>query len=165
MSSVELGIDMGMDLGLSSLSPQRQILLQNVLKLYSCLGSKQLVRDVYSDNDVSEFSFEDPLSHAIGWKQVVAQWIGLKKVFYNSSTESVKILENSESTIRFELVQKYNFNTHKSKTIKSLVILELTENDKVLIHKDLWNFKELSKWSHFFRRINAKLIKLRYYKH
>ena len=148
---------------MSDLPLARQQLVTNIVKLYSNEGSPELVRKVYStDNNMS---FEDPISHAIGFKQVLSQWYSLQKIFAVSITEDVNILENSPNLLRFKLDQVYTFKKPaKSKSMSSVVVLELDNNDKVINHKDLWNGKELPKKIHFLRRINAKIVKKMCYK-
>lgn len=135
-------------------------LIENVLNLYRCKATDELLESVYSENP----SFEDPISFAQGRKEVWSQWYSMPRIFSNSVTNDYTILVNEKNHIEFSLSQTYTFKVgNRNKKMQSKVVLDLDENGKVTKHQDLWNGKELNSFLRFFRILNAKFVRFYIY--
>ncbi|CAE7206876.1 unnamed protein product [Rhizoctonia solani] len=107
--------------------------------------------------------FEDPFTKCIGYREYAAQWYGLPKIAAQSTTLQYRVLSSTHSPhkIVFDQTQQYTLRYIKrKKTIHSLVVLELDQDEKIIKMEDKWNGEDLPrKWGAvWFRRLNGKTI-------
>ncbi|CAH8382161.1 unnamed protein product [Eruca vesicaria subsp. sativa] len=115
-------------------------IMPHILNLYgACAKAKDF--DMYAPNA----SFEDPLTHAQGVKQIKSAFYSLSKVFGESKIIEYHIQESDIAPGKKEILidnkQHYKLlgkNIHMISLIKLYV-----ENDKIVRHEDWWDKKPL----------------------
>ncbi|CAF1791004.1 hypothetical protein YC2023_120816 [Brassica napus] len=115
-------------------------IMPHILNLYgSCAKAKDF--DMYAPNA----SFEDPLTHAQGVKQIKSAFYSLSKVFGESKIVEYHIQESviapGKKEILIDNKQHYKL---LGKNIHMISLIKLYfENDKIVRHEDWWDKKPL----------------------
>ncbi|EST04924.1 hypothetical protein PSEUBRA_005722 [Kalmanozyma brasiliensis GHG001] len=106
--------------------------------------------------------FADPICHAEGAKQYLAQWYGMPAAFTQSETLAWKLIKEEERRIEWVQKQKYKVKgLGMVKEMVSTVVVERGEDGKVTRFEDRWNHKPMGSslgWP--FRRLNAVTMPL-----
>lgn len=101
--------------------------------------------------------FADPICHAEGSRQFLAQWYGMPAAFSESQTLQWKLLKDEPRLIEYVQKQRYKVKGLGAvKEMVSTVVMERDEAGKVVRFEDRWNHKPLGGalgWP--FRRLNA----------
>jgi len=98
-----------------------------------------------------------------GFDEFAAQWYAMPKLFSKSETLSTRILSSTKSPNRlvYEQTQKYTMRLFgRRKTIKSIIVVDLDEEEKIGRLVDHWEGQELPTrfGASFLRMAYAKLI-------
>lgn len=106
--------------------------------------------------------FADPICHADGARQYLAQWYGMPAAFAESHTLAWKLIKDEERRVEWVQRQKYKVKgLGMVKEMVSTVVVERGEDGKVTRFEDRWNHKPLGGtlgWP--FRRLNAVTLPL-----
>lgn len=101
--------------------------------------------------------FADPICHANGAKQYLAQWYGMPAAFAESETLEWKLTKQEPREVQYVQKQRYKVKgLGMEKVMISTVLMERDENNKITRFEDRWNHKPLGGalgWP--FRRLNA----------
>jgi hypothetical protein len=115
---------------------------------------------LYSCSVPTNAKQQDPLSNCIGYKEYAPQWFAMPKVFPKSITLSKRVISSTHNPnrIMYQQEQEYTFRgLGTKKVMKSLVIIELDDHDRIVYLHDKWNGQEHPvKWGALgLRRLNA----------
>ncbi|KAB5592568.1 hypothetical protein CTheo_3963 [Ceratobasidium theobromae] len=140
---------------------QRKQIVDDVLELFSAHPSLEIFDRSWNRGAV----FEDPWTRSVGYNEYAARWFSLPKLVTQSTTVEHRVLSstNYPHRIVFEQTRQYTLCYIKSKkTIRSLVIIELGGDDKIIKMEDKWDGEELPcKWGAAgIRRFNGKAMPL-----
>ncbi|KAG6853207.1 hypothetical protein C0991_006156 [Blastosporella zonata] len=143
----------------TQLKPSHQRILDDLQELYGCRPTQEIFERTWHPDAV----FEDPLSLCRGYSEYAAQWYAMSKLFSASKTLLIRVMSSTHSPNRlvFSLSQEYTYRVlHRKKTIHSVVVVDLDEDEKIVKMVDQWNGKDLPRWhgAHFLRVANAKLV-------
>lgn len=107
--------------------------------------------------------FADPIAHANGAHQYLAQWFGMPAAFSQSQTLAWKLTKQEPTEVQY--VQKHMYKIKgigMTKEMVSTVVMQLDPQTKKIINfEDRWNHKPLNgvlSWP--FRRLNAVTLPL-----
>lgn len=115
------------------LKGEREEIVNHVLDLYNFKLSEECFK--YYDNDVA---IDSPIMFTTGLSNLKAQFIGMKKIFVNSTTVEYKVVENTPNVLKINLNQKYTIPyVGRAVVQSSQIILEFNEN-KISKHIDCW---------------------------
>ncbi|KAI5124532.1 hypothetical protein M0805_003056 [Coniferiporia weirii] len=139
----------------AQLSERCTQILDDLDELYACHPSPEIFRRSWREDAV----FEDPLSLCRGVNEVAAQ----PKIISNSRRVSRRVLSSTHDPNRviYAQTQEYTLRVIGMKrTIKSVVVVELDEEDKIARLEDRWNGEEAGKrWGvGTLRRLNGKVM-------
>jgi hypothetical protein len=146
-----------------SAQPHEQNIIQSLKEMYSC-KPRDSTFDVYTKDAV----FHDPVGLAQGRDSVVAQFLGLAKIFPRADIPKFRVLQNPssvpESTILVDQDVAY-FRDAKSdsptKTINSLLTIETDASHKITRHTEEWNHsKQTTSDDGFLGMLNEQRKKL-----
>ncbi|WVR06762.1 hypothetical protein IAU60_003797 [Kwoniella sp. DSM 27419] len=122
-------------------SSEEQALIDDVLKLYQL----NPVTAAYARYDANA-QFHDPIGLAKGLEAIKAQFNGMPKIFSNSVTKGVKVLDNPEvkpPSVQFSLSQDYTFKgINSNKLVNSLITLHVDPSSNLITqHDEEWDAK------------------------
>ncbi|GFZ46906.1 hypothetical protein JCM24511_04126 [Saitozyma sp. JCM 24511] len=130
-------------------------LIDDVLKLYQL----KPVSAAYARYSPSA-TFHDPIGLAKGLEAVKAQFNSMPKIFSESDTKALKVLDNpavKPPSVQFSLSQLYKFKVGSSeKLVNSLVTLNVDpSNNLITHHEEEWDAKPNTTGEDgFFGKIN-----------
>ncbi|KAJ2917231.1 hypothetical protein MD484_g3168, partial [Candolleomyces efflorescens] len=132
--------------------------MDDLKELYCCRPTREIFERSWRKDAI----FEDPFVQCQGFGEYAAQFFAMPKLFSKSETISSRVMSstNAPNRIIYHQVQKYTFSyIGRTKTIESIIIVDLDEDDKIVRVTDQWNGKELPSWfgSGFLRLLNAKV--------
>jgi len=98
-----------------------------------------------------------------GFDEFAAQWFAMPKWFSKSETASTRVLSSTKSPNRlvYEQIQDYTVRLFgRKKTLKSIIVVDLDDDEKITRLVDQWEGKELPTrfGAGFLRVVYAKLI-------
>jgi len=136
-----------------------QRIMHDLQELYCCRPTLDIFERSWSKNAV----FEDPLCKCKGYVEYAAQWFAMPKLFSSSVTLSSRVMSSTHYPNRLVFYQTQEYTTRlfgRKKTIESVVIVEMDDNEKIIQLVDQWSGKDLPSWfgASFLRTINAKLM-------
>ncbi|GAK64647.1 uncharacterized protein PAN0_006d2861 [Moesziomyces antarcticus] len=101
--------------------------------------------------------FADPICHAVGAKQYMAQWYGMPAAFSLSETKAWKLTRQEPGIVEYVQLQRYKVKGLGTvKDMKSTVVIERDGDNRVTRFEDRWGHKEMNgKLGWPFRRLNA----------
>ncbi|TKY85362.1 hypothetical protein EX895_005524 [Sporisorium graminicola] len=107
--------------------------------------------------------FADPICHAEGHRQYLAQWYGMPAAFAQSETLEWKLTKQHEDTV--EYVQKQRYKVKGLGVTKDMISTVVMQRDpttnKITRFEDRWNHKPLGGFFSWpFRRLNAFTLPL-----
>ncbi|ESQ40388.1 hypothetical protein EUTSA_v10014751mg [Eutrema salsugineum] len=115
--------------------------MPHILNLYgACANANDF--DMYAP----DASFEDPLTHALGVKQIKSAFYSLSKVFSESKIVEYHIQESEIAPGKKEILidNKQHYKIF-GKNIDMISLIKLyVENGKIVRHEDWWDKKPLS---------------------
>jgi len=118
------------------LPEERRRVLNDVRELFAGKPSVEIFQRSFRRDTV----YEDPLSRAVGIKQVAAQWYKLSIVFPSPHNLSSRLLSSTPTQMVFSQRQEYTVRgVGVKRTVESLVVIDLDPSDKVVKMMDLWN--------------------------
>ncbi|EDR10915.1 uncharacterized protein LACBIDRAFT_315907 [Laccaria bicolor S238N-H82] len=147
--------------------------LDDLKELFCCRPTREIFDRSWNRDAV----YEDPLSKCYGYAEYAAQWFALAKLCSQSETLSSRVMSSTsipnrivyhqvqEYTLRFlnrKKVCSVKFRRHALlivvKTIESVVVVDLDENNKITYLVDQWGGNEMPSWfgASFLRAVNAK---------
>jgi len=140
------------------LKPSHSKVLDDLKELYGCRPTLEIFERSWS----KDAEFEDPLSRCKGYQEYAAQWYALPKLFSDSRTLSIRVMSSTTTPNRFifSLSQQYTARILKRrKTIDSIVVVDLDEDEKIIRVVDQWGGKDLPTrfGALFLRTLNAKI--------
>ena len=101
--------------------------------------------------------FADPICHAVGAKQYMAQWFGMPAAFSLSETRAWKLTRQEPGVVEYVQLQRYKVKGLGTvKDMKSTVVIERDDKNRVTRFEDRWGHKPMNgtiSWP--FRRLNA----------
>ncbi|XP_049379685.1 putative late blight resistance protein homolog R1A-3 [Solanum stenotomum] len=115
-------------------------ILPHLLNLYSSRAKAQDF-EIYGPNA----TFEDPLMHAEGVKQIKLSFYSLGKVFSESRIVEYNVIQKEISPVNKEiLIENKQYYKFLGKDIHMISLIKLyTEGGKVVRHEDCWDKKPL----------------------
>ncbi|KAG2155492.1 hypothetical protein DEU56DRAFT_767689 [Suillus clintonianus] len=125
--------------------PREQKVLMAIKEMYSC-NPNNTTFDVYSEDAV----FHDPVGIATGPKSIRAQFVGLAKLFEKADIPKFRVLKNPpqvpQGTILVDQDVAYYRDAFSSptKTMNSLLTLELDNEGKLRRHIEEWDHEKSS---------------------
>ncbi|KAG0700676.1 hypothetical protein DFH29DRAFT_930920 [Suillus ampliporus] len=126
--------------------PSEQKVLSAIKEMYSC-NPNDTTFNIYSEDAV----FHDPVGIATGPKSIQAQFLGLAKLFEKADIPKFRVLKNPpqvpQSTILVDQDVAYYrsaFSSSPTKTMNSLLTLELDNDGKVKRHTEEWDHEKTS---------------------
>jgi len=129
-----------------SAQPHEEKIIQGIKDLYTC-QPKQSSYDIYSNDAV----FHDPIGIAQGLESIKAQFNGLAKIFPRADLPKFRILDNPSSvpktTILIDQDVAYYRDPHSTsptKTVNSLLTIEINDSNQVTRHTEEWDHKRES---------------------
>jgi len=135
-----------------------QQIIDDLKELYCCRPTLEIFERSWNKDAV----FEDPLSKCEGFREYSAQWFALPKICSKSETTAYRVMSSTHSPNRlvFSQTQDYTLRFfNRKKSIKSIVVVDLDENDKIIRLADQWDGKDLPTWfgATLLRTMNAKV--------
>ncbi|KAI0948331.1 hypothetical protein AcW1_005577 [Taiwanofungus camphoratus] len=107
--------------------------------------------------------FEDPFIKCVGFREYAAQWYGVSQILSASEQVSCRILLATLSPNRLVYSQTQRYTTRLfgyTKTLNSIIVVDLDEDLKIIHLVDKWNAKELpTRWL-WLRRLIGKTTSL-----
>ncbi len=134
-------------------TPETAQLIKDAQDLFSAKPSPAIFSRSWAPTAI----FADPICHAEGAKQYLAQWYGMPAAFAESETLAWKLTKQEPREVQY--VQKHRYKVKglgMNKEMISTVVMERDENNKITRFEDRWNHKPLGGvlgWP--FRRLNA----------
>jgi len=143
------------------LDERRAQLLKDLQQLYSCQPSVEIFERSWR----SDAAFEDPVSSCKGLNEIAAQFFAMPLIFKKSVTLSHRVISSTHNPnlLIYEQVQEYTVKLFGMKrTVKSIILVELDDEDKIILLEDQWNGEEPPHaWGlGMLRRLNSKTISL-----
>ncbi|KAF7978134.1 hypothetical protein HWV62_1573 [Athelia sp. TMB] len=130
--------------------------IEDLQELYCCRPTPEILARRWRP----DAQFEDPLCKCQGYKEYAAQ----AKLYSKSETISTRVMSSTTSPNRlvFAQTQVYSSKVLRNKTINSIIIVDLDEQEKIIRLVDEWNGKPLpTKYgAKFLRRANAMIAPL-----
>jgi len=135
-----------------------QRILEDLTELYCCRPT----REIFERSWHRDAEFEDPLSKCNGFDEYAAQWFAMPKIFSHSEQISKRVMSstNAPNRLIYHQVQRYTTSLFKKKkTIESIIVVDMDENEKIIRLVDQWDGQEMPNWfgSSFLRVLNAKV--------
>jgi len=132
--------------------------LEDVKELFGSKPSLEIFERSWRPDAV----FEDPWSKCFGFKEYTAQWLVLSKLFPKSERLSFRTLSSTMHPNQIICAQRQQYTMlflGIKKTVESLIIIDLDDDDKIIRLEDKWKGEEQPmKWGAvLLRRLNAKL--------
>jgi len=132
--------------------------LGDLTELYCCRPTLEIFERSWS----SEAEFENPFAKCKGYREYAAQWFALPKLFFHSEQISKRIMSSTDhpNRIIYYQEQEYTFRLLiRKKVIKSIIVVDLDENDKVIRLVDQWDGADLPTrfGASLLRTLNAKV--------
>lgn len=133
--------------------------LDDLKELFCCRPTREIFDRSWNRDAV----FEDPLSKCYGYAEYAAQWFALAKLCSQSETLSTRVMSSTSipNRIVYHQVQEYTLRfLNRKKTIESVVVVDLDENNKITHLVDQWGGNEMPSWfgASFLRVVNAKTV-------
>lgn len=165
-------------------TPQEQTIIDGVLSLYQLTPSKKAYSH-YREDAV----FHDPVSIAQGLESIKSQFNGMPKLFSESTTQHVSVLDSSAAatpssgatgaagdaaasphTIVLNLTQHYVFKGGKTpeKTVNSKITLKLDGQGMIEHHEEEWDHEKnktgedgfMGKLQEWRKKADAKMVEV-----
>ncbi|KAF8803539.1 hypothetical protein BYT27DRAFT_7109739 [Phlegmacium glaucopus] len=135
-----------------------QRILEDLTELYCCRPT----REIFERSWHRDAEFEDPLSKCKGFDEYAAQWFAMPKFFSHSEQVSKRVMSSTHAPNRLIYHQVQEYTTRlwkKKKTIESIIVVDMDENEKIIRLVDQWDGQELPNWfgASFLRVLNAKV--------
>jgi len=135
-----------------------QHILEDLTELYCCRPT----REIFERSWHRDAEFEDPLSKCKGFDEYAAQWFAMPKFFSHSEQVSKRVMSstNEPNRLIYHQVQEYTTRwLKKKKTIESVIVVDMDQNEKIIRLVDQWDGQELPNWfgASFLRVLNAKV--------
>ncbi|KAJ7602469.1 hypothetical protein FB45DRAFT_912213 [Roridomyces roridus] len=141
--------------------------MADLRELYECRPSLEIFQRTWHPNAV----FEDPLVKAKGFREYAAQFYALPKLFSKSETVSSRVMSSTRQPNRLVFTQKQRYKNRfmnkvgvflpgrdlglYTKTIESVITVDLDEDDRIIRIVDQWQGKPLqAEWR---RRLGARV--------
>ncbi|SPO26541.1 uncharacterized protein UTRI_04130 [Ustilago trichophora] len=129
-------------------------LIKDAMDLFSAKPSAAIFARSWSPNAI----FADPICHAHGSRQYLAQWYGMPAAFAHSETLEWKLIKQEPNLVEYVQKQRYKLKgLGMTKDMISTVVMQRNEQSgKITRFEDRWNHKPLGGvfgWP--FRRLNA----------
>jgi len=133
--------------------------LDDMKELYSCRPTREILERRWRP----DARFEDPFCQCTGFDEYAAQWFAMPKWFSKSVTVSTRVLSSTKSPNRLVYAQTQDYTMRlfgRQKTVKSIITIDLDEDEKIIRLVDQWDGKELPTrfGASFLRKMNAKLV-------
>ncbi|TDL27435.1 hypothetical protein BD410DRAFT_683936, partial [Rickenella mellea] len=141
------------------LEGRRKKVMDDVRELFECRPTIEIFQRSWS----KDAEFEDPLSHCKGLDEVVPQVRNVfPKIFSKSTTVSNRVMQShyDPNRIVFAQTQEYTFKLiGLKKTIKSMVVVDLDDEERIVKLSDLWNGESppINWGTYRLRRLNARV--------
>ncbi|KAG1757246.1 hypothetical protein EDB19DRAFT_1656501 [Suillus lakei] len=126
--------------------PREQKVLVAIKEMYSC-NPNDTTFNIYTEDAV----FADPVGIATGPKSIRAQFIGLAKLFEKADIPKFRVLKNPPQaplgTILVDQDVSYYrdaFSSSPTKTMNSLLTLELDNEGRLRRHTEEWDHEKSS---------------------
>jgi len=135
-----------------------QRILEDLTELYCCRPT----REIFERSWHRDAEFEDPLSKCKGFDEYAAQWFAMPKYISHSEQISKRVMSSTNAPDRliYHQVQEYTmFLFKKKRTIESIIVVDMDENEKIIRLVDQWDGQEMPNWfgASFLRVLNAKV--------
>lgn len=142
-----------------TLEGKRKQVLDDVSELFCSRPTIEIFKRSWRPDAV----FEDPISKCLGYKEYAPQWFGMPKLFPKSITLSRRVISSTHNPNRIMYQQEQEYTVRglgTKKVMKSLVVIELDENDMIVHLHDKWNGNDHpTRWgAHALRRLNAMTL-------
>ncbi|EJD05908.1 uncharacterized protein FOMMEDRAFT_18137 [Fomitiporia mediterranea MF3/22] len=142
----------------SELTESHQRIISDLSELYCCRPTAEIFRRSFRE----DAEFEDPLTYSKGVQEIASQWYALPKIFAKSETRASRVLSSTlhPNRIVYSQTQQYTVRFLGTKhTVKSIIIVNLDEDDKIMRLEDQWNGEEPpTAWGlATLRRLNGRL--------
>ncbi|GAC99225.1 hypothetical protein PHSY_006825 [Pseudozyma hubeiensis SY62] len=131
-------------------------LIKDAVDLFSAKPSPTIFARSWSPTAI----FADPICHANGSRQYLAQWYGMPAAFSESHLLEWKLIKDEPRLVEYVQKQRYKVKgLGMVKEMISTVVMERDAEGKVVRFEDRWNHKPLGGvlgWP--FRRANALVL-------
>ncbi|KIS68772.1 uncharacterized protein UMAG_10657 [Mycosarcoma maydis] len=128
-------------------------LVKDAMDLFSAKPSAAIFARSWSRNA----TFSDPICHAVGARQYLAQWYAMRAVFSESETLEWKLIRDEPTHIEYVQKQRYKLKALGTvKVMHSTVVMHTDAHGRITRFEDRWNHTALPgtlAWP--FRRLNA----------
>lgn len=134
-------------------TPETAQLVRDAQDLVSAKPSPAIFARSWSPSAI----FADPICHAEGSRQYLAQWYGVPAAFSESETLAWKLVKQEPGEVQYAQKQRYKVKgLGMTKEIISTVVMERDAGNKITRFEDRWNHKPLGGYIGWpFRRLNA----------
>ncbi|KAG8906839.1 hypothetical protein FRB99_006014 [Tulasnella sp. 403] len=144
----------------------RKQVVEDVMELFCSRPTLEIFRRSWREDATFEFGLKDPLSKCEGFDEYAPQWFSMPKLFPKSRTIRANVISSTygppqPNQIVYEQEQEYTIRFIGTKTvIRSLVIIDLDEHDKIIKLEDRWNGKTHPArfGAYYLRRLNAMAL-------
>ncbi|KAJ1018831.1 hypothetical protein NDA16_004636 [Ustilago loliicola] len=134
-------------------TPETSQLILDAMHLFSAKPSAAIFARSWSASAI----FADPICHAVGSRQYLAQWYGMPAAFSESETLAWKLIKQEPNQVQYAQRQRYKVKgLGIVKEMVSTVVMHRDGQNKITKFEDRWNHKPLPgaiAWP--FRRLNA----------
>jgi len=136
-----------------------QQVVDDLNELYCCRPTRENLERRWRP----EARLENPFCNCMGFDEYAAQWYAMPKWFSKSETVSTRILSSTTSPNRLVYAQTQGYIMRlfgRKKTVKSIIVVDLDEDEKIIKLVDQWDGKDLPTrfGAGFLRTMNAKLL-------
>ncbi|KAL5533067.1 hypothetical protein ACEPAF_4843 [Sanghuangporus sanghuang] len=144
--------------GPSEISEGHQRVLDDLKELYCCRPSAEIFRRTFRE----DAELEDPWSSCKGVNEIVSQWYAMPKIFAKSESIASRVLASTSqpNKIIYAQTQEYTLRfIGVKRTVKSVIIVDLDEEDKIIRLQDQRNGEEppIAWGIGTLRRINGRI--------
>jgi len=141
---------------------KRKEVVRDVLELFC----SRPTTDIFERSWRTDAQFEDPLGKCSGYNECVAHWFAMHKLFPKSKTLVADVIKSTHgpgepNQIVIKQKQEYTVWLIGTKqVIKSLVIIDLDENDMIVKLDDKWNASDYPSTfsAYYLARLNTRAM-------
>jgi len=131
----------------------------DVLECYSCRPTVEAFRRSWREDAV----FDDYVLQCKGYAEYAAQFYAMPLVFSSGCTLSMDVISSTlePNQIVYEQTQEYTLRLiGKKLVVKSVITLDLDENDQIMSLKDKWFDHEppTDHGAYYMRRLSARSV-------
>jgi len=135
-----------------------QRILDDLRELYELRPTLEIFERSWN----KDAEFEDPWSKCKGYQEYAAQWFALPKVYSKSTTNVARVMSSTLTPNRLIFSQAQTYTTKyikRKKTVHSIIVVDLDDDDKIIKLIDQWDGKDLPSrfGAYYLRVLNAKI--------